>query len=138
MLPLDWVLRNPHAEGARDAAVMLVTVYPDAVFPEPHSPGGQGLEACWSDLVRVLSRPDGRLGRFGTIASFSAPMTKLQLDGHCRPDQGGYYARLNLAVRAAAAPTSLAGRQSRPPYRGRSPRAARCRCPGGSGCVRWR
>jgi hypothetical protein len=98
MLPLDWVLRNPHAQGARDAAIMLITVYPDAVIPEPLSPGGPGLEACWSDLVRVLSRPDGRLGRYGTIASLSAPMTQLQLDGHCSADQGGYYSRLSLTV----------------------------------------
>ena len=105
MLPLDWALRNPHPKGARDAAVMLVTVYPDAVCPEPLSPGGRGLESCWSDLVRVLSRPDPRLARYSTIASLSAPAMRVLLDGHSAHDRGSYYSHLHLAARQPRCPT---------------------------------
>ena len=104
MLPLDWALRNPHPKGARDAAVMLVTVYPDAVCPEPLSPGGRGLESCWSDLVRVLSRPDPRLARYSTIASLSAPAMRVLLDGHSAHDRGSYYSHLHLAARQPRCP----------------------------------
>ena len=82
LLPLDWALHNPNLPGARDSITLLLSVYPDAIHPEPLLPGSSGLNSRWRDVVSVLSSSDDVFNRDEIITILSQPLTRKLPDGY--------------------------------------------------------
>jgi ankyrin repeat protein len=82
LLPLDLALNNENLAGSRDAIALLLSVYPDAIKPEPILPGSSGLNQRWKDIISILGCADQIFYRQEILTIISQPLTRKYPDGY--------------------------------------------------------